>query len=86
MTARRAVEATAGSTRRSTTAGALKEPKPAIDIARAMNDPALFADWFQGESWDGWRAVLKAAAYALAELAPAALRRSVNKRSSDDIS
>jgi hypothetical protein len=69
----------------STTARALKEPKPAIDIVSAMNDPALFADWFQGESWDGWRAVLKAA-YALAELAPAALRRSANKRSSDDIS
>jgi hypothetical protein len=50
-----------------------------------MNDPALFSDWFQRESWDGWRAVLKAA-YALAELAPAALRRSANKRSSDDIS
>jgi len=74
-----------GSTRRSTTARALKEPKPAIDIVSAMNDPALFADWFQGESWDGWRAVLKAA-YALAELGPAALRRSANKRSSDDIS
>ena len=58
---------------------------PAIDIVSAMNDPALFSDWFQRESWDGWRAVLKAA-YALAELAPAALRRSANKRSSDDIS
>src|ERR1700716_310404 len=71
--------------RRSTTARALKEPRQAIDIVSAMNDPALFSDWFQRESWDGWRAVLKAA-YALAELAPAALRRSANKRSSDDIS
>lgn len=37
---------------------------PAIDIVTAMNDPAFFQRWFDGESWDGWRAILKAA-YAL---------------------
>jgi len=37
---------------------------PAIDIVAAMNSPALFQRWFPGDSWDGWRAVLKAA-YAL---------------------
>ena len=26
-----------------------------------MDDPGLFAPWFAGASWDGWRAVLKAA-------------------------
>jgi hypothetical protein len=34
--------------------------KPAIDIVTAMNSPALFANWFPGETWDGWRAALKA--------------------------
>jgi hypothetical protein len=62
---RPAVKVTAGSTRSSsTTMRAVKEPTPAIDIVSAINDRALFADWFQGESWNGWRAVLKAA-YAL---------------------
>jgi hypothetical protein len=37
---------------------------PAVDIVAAMNSPALFQRWFPGESWDGWRAVLRAA-YAL---------------------
>lgn len=36
----------------------------ALDIVTAMNSPALFAPWFDGPSWDGWRAVLKAV-YAL---------------------
>jgi hypothetical protein len=31
------------------------------DIVAAMNSQALFAPWFKGPSWDGWRAVLKAA-------------------------
>ncbi|ABQ36961.1 hypothetical protein [Bradyrhizobium sp. BTAi1] len=30
-------------------------------IITAMDDPALFEPFFRGESWDGWRAVLKAA-------------------------
>jgi hypothetical protein len=34
------------------------------DIVAAMNHPKLFAPWFPGESWNGWRAILKAA-YAL---------------------
>lgn len=35
-----------------------------IPIDEAMSDPALFQPWFPGSTWDGWRAVLKAA-YAL---------------------
>jgi hypothetical protein len=38
--------------------------QPAISIDEALTDPALFQPWFEGETWDGWRAVLKAA-YAL---------------------
>src|SRR5262249_20307035 len=34
------------------------------DIVRAMDDPNLFASWFPGASWNGWRCVLKDA-YAL---------------------
>jgi hypothetical protein len=34
------------------------------DIVAAMNHPKLFAPWFPGESWNSWRAILKAA-YAL---------------------
>jgi hypothetical protein len=26
-----------------------------------MDHPGLFKQWFDGESWDGWRAILKAA-------------------------
>ena len=37
---------------------------PAISIAEALTDPELFQPWFPGDTWDGWRAVLKAA-YAL---------------------
>jgi hypothetical protein len=36
----------------------------AITIDEALTDPELFQPWFEGETWDGWRAVLKAA-YAL---------------------
>jgi hypothetical protein len=43
---------------------ATTKPGPAIDIVSAMNHPKLFAPWFKGESWDGWRTVLKGA-YAL---------------------
>jgi hypothetical protein len=34
---------------------------PVLDIVSAMDDEALFAPWFRGPSWDGWRAVLKGA-------------------------
>lgn len=36
----------------------------AISLDEALTDPALFQPWFPGETWDGWRVVLKAA-YAL---------------------
>jgi hypothetical protein len=32
-----------------------------LDVVSAMNDPNLFGPWFMGRSWNGWRAVLKAA-------------------------
>jgi hypothetical protein len=35
-----------------------------MNIADTLADPELFEPWFPGETWDGWRAVLKAA-YAL---------------------
>jgi hypothetical protein len=35
--------------------------QPAISIDEALTDPELFQPWFEGETWDGWRAVLKAA-------------------------
>jgi hypothetical protein len=38
---------------------------PPLDIVAAMNHPRLFRPWFAGESWNGWRAVLKGA-YGLA--------------------
>ena len=34
------------------------------NIIETMSDPELFGPWFEGDSWDGWRAVLKAT-YAL---------------------
>jgi hypothetical protein len=34
---------------------------PSLDIVAAMNHPKLFQPWFSGESWSGWRAVLKGA-------------------------
>ena len=37
------------------------EVKPARDVVAAMNDPRLFGPWFNGPTWDNWRAVLKAA-------------------------
>jgi hypothetical protein len=49
MSTRPVVAATAGST------------PPTIDIVTAINDEALFQPWFRGETWNGWRAVLKAA-------------------------
>jgi hypothetical protein len=35
-------------------------PAPVMTIIDALDDPALFGKFFVGESWDGWRAVLKA--------------------------
>lgn len=34
---------------------------PALSIIDAMDDPALFQPWFPGETWAGWRTILKAA-------------------------
>jgi hypothetical protein len=31
------------------------------DIAAALDHPGLFQPWFRGESWNGWRAIIKAA-------------------------
>ena len=33
----------------------------ALDIVQTMDHPGLFKQWFDGPSWDGWRALLKAA-------------------------
>ena len=33
----------------------------ALNIIEAMEDPALFAPWFPGATWNAWRAILKAA-------------------------
>jgi hypothetical protein len=32
-----------------------------LDIVQAMDHPGLFAQWFSGSSWDGWRSVLRGA-------------------------
>ncbi|MBY0383245.1 MAG: hypothetical protein K2W78_15155 [Xanthobacteraceae bacterium] len=32
-----------------------------VSIIEAMDEPQLFMPWFSGESWSGWRVVLKAA-------------------------
>src|ERR1700722_3093535 len=39
------------------------EPKsaPTLTVVDALNDPTLFAPWFPGDSWNGWRTILKAA-------------------------
>ena len=31
-------------------------PKMKLSIIDAMNDEALFASWYRGPSWDGWKA------------------------------
>jgi hypothetical protein len=41
-----------------------KMTRKAPNIVQAMDHPKLFAPWFPGESWNGWRAILRAA-YAL---------------------
>ena len=35
--------------------------QPTISLIEAMDDPALFAPWFPGDTWEGWRTVMKAA-------------------------
>ncbi len=35
--------------------------EPALSIIDAMNDPALFGNWYSGPSWDPWKAVLAGA-------------------------
>ena len=30
-------------------------------VVDTMGDPELFGGWFAGETWDGWRTILKAA-------------------------
>jgi hypothetical protein len=40
---------------------AKRSAQPQADVVDAMNDPRLFEPWFRGPTWDGWRAVLKAA-------------------------
>src|SRR5712675_2863079 len=32
-----------------------------MNIVDAMDDPHLFKPWFPGDTWNGWRAVLKGA-------------------------
>lgn len=32
----------------------------AVSLIDALTDPSLFEPWFRGESWSGWRAVVKA--------------------------
>jgi hypothetical protein len=51
-----------------------------ITIVEAMDDPNLFAPWFPGRSWDGWRAVLKGAFGLPMSAAEAAFFRSVAER------
>jgi hypothetical protein len=38
-----------------------RSTKPAMTIIQALDDPKLFQPWFAGESWNGWRTILKAA-------------------------
>jgi hypothetical protein len=41
--------------------GAVRKPKLTLNILQSMEDPALFQRWFDGDSWNGWKAVLRAA-------------------------
>jgi hypothetical protein len=38
----------------------MSKQKKKPNIVEAMRHPRLFGSWFQGDSWDGWEAVLKA--------------------------
>jgi hypothetical protein len=41
-----------------------RSTKPALSIIDAFDSPRLFQKWFDGDSWNNWRTILKAA-YAL---------------------
>jgi hypothetical protein len=49
------------SQKKSSKALAKVAPKPALNIITAFDDPDLFGKFFVGDSWNGWRSVLKAA-------------------------
>jgi len=51
-----------------------------IEIGTALTDPRMFAPWFAGETWDGWRAVLRAAFAEPMTKAETAFFRSVAQR------
>jgi hypothetical protein len=51
-----------------------------LDIVTAMNSPALFEPWFEGPSWDGWRAILRAAYCLPMDAAELEFFRSVAER------
>jgi hypothetical protein len=50
----------AAATKRKTKSSPATEPAP-MNIITALDDPDLFGKFFVGESWNGWRSVLKAA-------------------------
>jgi hypothetical protein len=50
----------ATATKRKAKVKPVADPAP-MNIIRAFDDPDLFGKFFTGESWDGWRSVLKAA-------------------------
>jgi hypothetical protein len=35
--------------------------QPTISVSRAISDPQLFGRWFEGPSWDTWKAIIKGA-------------------------
>jgi hypothetical protein len=37
------------------------KPAPALTVVDAMNDVGLFGPWYDGASWNGWKAVLRGA-------------------------
>jgi hypothetical protein len=57
-----------------------KTTAPAISVSQAISDPQLFGQWFAGDSWNVWRAILKAAYGEKMTEAEVALFRSVADR------
>src|SRR5260370_47465 len=55
-----------------------------MDIGAALTDPRVFEPWFSGSSWDGWRAVLRAAFAEKMTKAEKAFFRSVANREPPD--